>query len=407
MPAPVPLPGLMPASFRGVPFFIPNSRRASGRRQAEFELAASDITEREDLGLLNGPIDIEGVYVGDDYIAVEAALRAAFETPGPGTLQHPWYGPLLVELTAPGETNFDADSLRSFRFRATFKLFIQSSGALVSTLPALAAAASALLTVAGGTLQTALTLPFAQGAFRAAADLLSSAMRSGPGGAVLASLDSLPSLDTAVITADTAQSWLAAFGGAIGNAGVAPQTPAVAAGPAGRVTAPLVPARDATSALMMLAATLAADPNARAADRAIAIATSAAMLASAITPLSAIDYESRQEAMRWSGLMATAFDTAMQTTALNLALGPVEIGTLWRALSETKRRMIEDIDERIGRLPSVLMITPPGQVSAWLVAQYVAGDSPARLKSLVEDIHRRNGLRHPALAGPSVLEVLP
>lgn len=407
MGIPVPLPGLHPGAWRGVPFYVPSASRVSGRRRAEFELAASDITLGEDLGLLSGPIEIEGVYVGDDYIAVEAALRAACETPGPGTLEHPWYGPLFVELAAQIETRFDAMALRSFTFRATFKLFQAGTGSLISTLSALLTAAAGLTSAAGVMTSAAMVLPFAQGAFRALAGSLATTLTTGPGGAVLASLGTLPAIGDAVVAPDVAANWQATWFAAIAAAGVPAPTSAIGPGPLGRDETSVLPARDTVSALLGLAASQSPAPTARPSEIRLSLANRAQALAAAITPLAAISYESRQEAARWSGLMADAFDGAMQATALQASTIPAEAGSLWRALSETKRRTIEDIDERIGRLPSVITITPPAPVSAWIVAQHVAGDTPARLPALMEDIARRNRLRHPAIAGPGQIETLP
>ncbi len=68
---------------------------------------------------------------------------------------------------------------------------------------------------------------------------------------------------------------------------------------------------------------------------------------------------------------------------------------------------VADMNERIGRLPSVALLTPPGPTTAWHIAQHLVGDDPSQIVATVQDLVRRNGLRHPALipAG-TVLEVL-
>ena len=65
------------------------------------------------------------------------------------------------------------------------------------------------------------------------------------------------------------------------------------------------------------------------------------------------------------------------------------------------------MNDRIGRLPSVEQLLPPRPVPAWLVAHHRAGADPTRVVAQLEDLVRRNRLRHPALLPPGVpLEVL-
>ena len=90
------------------------------------------------------------------------------------------------------------------------------------------------------------------------------------------------------------------------------------------------------------------------------------------------------------------------------AAGLSAIRAAWRALAELRRRIHEDLDDRIGRLPSVLTLTPPTRVSAWTVAHYVAGDDPKAVRAAFEDIVKRNGIIHPARLEPgAAIEVLP
>ena len=58
------------------------------------------------------------------------------------------------------------------------------------------------------------------------------------------------------------------------------------------------------------------------------------------------------------------------------------------------------------RLPAVRTITPPGTVSAFLIAQHLVGDDPARVIAAVDDLTRRNRLRHPGSVPPEPLEFL-
>ena len=79
---------------------------------------------------------------------------------------------------------------------------------------------------------------------------------------------------------------------------------------------------------------------------------------------------------------------------------------LWRALGEMRAKLAMDLSEAIGRLPSVEKIEPPGNASALLLAQHLAGDDPSAVIGFATDIVRRNRLRHPAVLGPGPIEVL-
>jgi len=64
MALPSPLPGLLPASFRGVPFFVPDIKTAVGRRVAGHTFPGLDISAYDDMGLHLERISFEALYVG-------------------------------------------------------------------------------------------------------------------------------------------------------------------------------------------------------------------------------------------------------------------------------------------------------------------------------------------------------
>lgn len=137
------LPGLLTASFRGIEFFMPDASTAPGRRLEEYLFPGIDRAAYDDFGELPEEINVEGVLVGDDYIAQARALRAAFRRAGPGTLVHPWLGAMTVIAMDPPDISFSAGELRVARFSATFKVYAsKGSAAIVSTVQALLGAAS-------------------------------------------------------------------------------------------------------------------------------------------------------------------------------------------------------------------------------------------------------------------------
>lgn len=95
---------LQPASFRGVPFEVEGDTGKFGRRGETHEYPQRDKPYREDLGRATRTFTLTAFLVGDDYMERRDALLDAIETAGPGTLVHPWYGRLNVNVTDDGAT---------------------------------------------------------------------------------------------------------------------------------------------------------------------------------------------------------------------------------------------------------------------------------------------------------------
>ncbi|HEX4860046.1 MAG TPA: DNA circularization N-terminal domain-containing protein [Rhizomicrobium sp.] len=89
---------LLPASFRGVPFFYEDTKRTGGRRLVEHEFPQRDDPFVEDLGRKKKEHHITGYVLGDDYIEQRASLEAALDGPEFGTLVHPYRGALKVNI---------------------------------------------------------------------------------------------------------------------------------------------------------------------------------------------------------------------------------------------------------------------------------------------------------------------
>lgn len=97
--------GLLPASFRGVPFAVRRDDMQGGRRLAVHEYPGRDDPWAEDMGrrgrrwrfsaflVTNDP-----VYAGGPIALQRALLLAALEAKGPGTLTHPTQGLLKVAV---------------------------------------------------------------------------------------------------------------------------------------------------------------------------------------------------------------------------------------------------------------------------------------------------------------------
>jgi prophage DNA circulation protein len=87
------------ASFRGAPFFVATADSAYGRRVATHEHAQRDVPFNEDMGRKGRGFSVDAYLLGPNYNTARDALIKACETPGPGTLVHPYRGDLTVNCT--------------------------------------------------------------------------------------------------------------------------------------------------------------------------------------------------------------------------------------------------------------------------------------------------------------------
>jgi prophage DNA circulation protein len=83
---------LLPASFRGVPFYVENAGGNYGRRFADHEYPARDTPFAEDLGRSQRVWPITGYTIGPGFRLHRMALVAACERKGAGELVHPLIG---------------------------------------------------------------------------------------------------------------------------------------------------------------------------------------------------------------------------------------------------------------------------------------------------------------------------
>ncbi|MDR3513786.1 MAG: DNA circularization N-terminal domain-containing protein [Caulobacteraceae bacterium] len=166
------LAALKPASFRGVPFGVTESRKTFGRRVVDHEYPFRDQQWVEDLGRAGRRIGITGflvsnslVYGGGSVLDQELALVAAAETKGQGTLVHPTLGELTVSCLSCSTID-QLDSLGVIAIELDFleageKVFPSVSTA---TTTATNSAADTADTAASSDLSTEATPLLAQGA---------------------------------------------------------------------------------------------------------------------------------------------------------------------------------------------------------------------------------------------------
>lgn len=137
-----------PASFRDVPFKVEAADSEVGRRSVTFEFPGRDEPYTTDLGRGARRYQLEAYVIGPNYMADRDALRVAFETPGPGRLVHPYWGPL--EVAIEGRVRMRESSAEGGMCR--FSVSLVEAGAEVRS-PAVVPDHAAAVTVAAAVVQ--------------------------------------------------------------------------------------------------------------------------------------------------------------------------------------------------------------------------------------------------------------
>ncbi|MGX1099272.1 DNA circularization N-terminal domain-containing protein [Amorphus sp. MBR-141] len=404
------LPGLIPGQYRGVVFDVPDTRTEVGRRVAEHLFPGRDDAEYDDLGMLPEVVSVEGVLLGDDYIAQAMALRAAFKRPGPGTLYHPWFGWMRVIVDRPPEITFSSRELRVARFFAYFKRIDgDPAPASISTAAAVAAGASLLAASALMLIRAVDGLTISR--IGAAASTRTSRVFAA---AVTDTAGTVPDVRTGTgaraITAAAASpaATPGAVAGLVAATGAALRASVPALTAANSVVAPAfeAPAQDvgmsppqgldfALGLSSRLVAAVADAPSVP--DQAMLLGTAAAMLAEAGPMLAQAEFSTRSEARAARAAIATETDRV--TTAaegLGETLFAAVASTTGRLAGDFRLAAIADINEVIGRLPQVVALTTTRPADAFQVAAHLFGDTPAAIEIGYTDIVARNRPRHPA-----------
>jgi len=290
---------LRPASFRGVPFHVDSAGKSFGRAVVTHEYPGKDWAFHEDMGRATRQFPVQALLVGDDVLAQAAAFEAALETPGPGTLIHPWYGTLTVVATGSQRAQWDLREGRVARYTLTFEedagtVAAQPAGA-ADTARAVEGAANlslgSLLKDAAGALGLDGAVDFVRddvlGALNEARDAVSDAI--GFAGAIIALPDQLLASVMAGVTALVPDQLLGGLGGGVVAGLVSGRTSLgdLVAGRLGAVTAlfsSLVPFRSSGSGDGALAAAVPVPIPATAATILPATAPDVAALAAAALP---------------------------------------------------------------------------------------------------------------------------
>lgn len=418
---------LLQGSFRGVGFAHVAGDDEPGRRIQAFLFPGQDVVSYQDLGLLDNDIIVKGILAGDDFVAQADALRAAFWTPGPGTLVSPWLGTLQV-VQAPGKLprfSFEHDRLRICTFAATFRRYVPPVIPGPDTLQGLLNSLRALRTAVYQMLATVLAPVALVLSAVSQVESLAGEVAGVLGGLIAPCGNPLVGIAGALpiaLLADIAGSPLdATFATSVGDRLSGPSaaiagtsTPAIPAAVAsggsittpdpvdGRITATLL-----LSAVSQLGAvTLSGAPIQIPPGPALILCAQTFMLADATSAASAIDFDSQQEAIVWRDKVSAAIDAATLAAQKLVPASATAASALWRSLIAARAAWIANMNSTIGSLPPVVTFTPPARLPVWVLAQFLAGDDPSAIVATYRDLIKRNGIVHPAEPPSGPLEVL-
>ncbi len=411
---------LVTASFRGVPYQTIDSSTEVGRRVQAFLFPGQDQRQFQDLGAMDGPIQVTGLVAGDDYVAQASALAAAFRTPGPGTLVDPWLGTIEVVLQAPPRITFRDTEIRIARFQATFLPYRPLAPQPPDTLTGLMDAATVATSAAAGMLTTLLApvviplavFSYAQGVVARVQTIWAGLTAGGAGvaqiapaaAAPIAALGTLPETSAGAF-GTAAVAGLMAVPAAIAQASV--PTPPAAVAPGGSTATPAAADPRQTAELLIASApalaVFAADPSPGAG---VAAALQAASAIAAVSAASDVVYTSQQDAQAMLASLVAAIDTAADAAIAQAQTQPAAAGSLWRAMMALRAAVLKDMSTIIGRLPAVVTVVLARPQPAWLIANATEGDVAANIFAAYQDIIARNRVANPGVVAGPTIEVL-
>lgn len=380
-------------SFRGAMFIQPHNEMEFGRRGEVHELPLRDIPIPEDLGRMARKHQIR-VFIDDSfdggYFAARDALIKAIETPGPGTLIHPWYGTLRVVIRRP---SVEEESRRGRRATFSFTAVevadqkqVTPTSAVVtatkvqSSADAANVAASNDFTnqwnIAGlpnvqiSQLQSrmASTLTGVESLVSGITDPITSAVNSPLGivTTILDAIQSIPGLFTSPLSA--IQSYRSLWSSGNSN-----------------------PALPTTTALRRQQGT---------SDAAFRSFVQRSAVIEAARQSSLMSFDTAEQALSMQTLLLDQLDDQM------LAVDPVNgwpiDDAVYDALSSLRTAVAIDLRNRGARLPDLVSYTPGATLPALVIAHQIYGDA-----TRADEIVQRNNIEHPGfIQGGQVLEVL-
>lgn len=400
--------GLLPGMFRGVAISIVDASSDHGRRVLEYLFPGVDPAAYDDFGVGPSGISIEALYIGDDYKVQARLLAAAFETPGPGLLIHPWLGPISVIMEEPAQIRFSERELRVIRISARFKrapvvslggLF---SSDLVSSIAGMVSAVAGLVSIIASVVLSSTRISASRRSVRVV-------------NAVATSLTTPPSARSALTTVRVAlaasspqspvafDSWIARASAVVST--VTELSPVGSATDSEEVASAQALMTIGLSMASGLIAQVVSAPSTT--DRLLLVSAAARFVAEVAAQSPYAEFTSRNEAMTFRSSMTTALSTLIDLVEDN-SPDTMQAATrsVIRAARSLSASLVADLNEVIGTLPVVQAITTTRNIDAWAIAQHLAGDTPSKIETVYADIVARNGPVHPASLNTGRVEFL-
>jgi len=389
---------LRAASFRGVEFFFSSIDDGFGRRLATHVYPGRDDPWHEDMGRKTREHRIEAYVLEPDHLVKAAALEAAIEKAGPGTLVHPVLGDVRVVCTnarrrittreggmavfsltfeKTADNTYPAASIATDRELLDISdatlLSVQTAfedGFNVLGLPELIATdAEAQLTSIAGTIGKVLGVPRRQIQSLAAFATRISSIKSAAG--------------SLVRQPGALSSELAAVIGLFDSI-----SPEMAAAPLQRLSGQ-VTALDPIPGATPMRQTQATNRTAMdALVRRTAIVEGARVASSR-------SFDSRADVVTAQADLVAGIESEMQTAD----------DASYRALGELRTALVRDLTARAAITPRLVTFTPTTTRPALALAQDYYGDDPAALIARADEITTRNQVRHPGFVPAGPLEV--
>ncbi|MEE8657664.1 DNA-circ-N domain-containing protein [Acetobacteraceae bacterium EV16G] len=428
------------AAWRGVRFAMPNVQEETGRRLLQLYFPGRSDFRMQDFGALDGPIRVEGLIIGDDYVIRAKRMRDALRKAGPATLVHPWLGTMRCRILQTGTIVFSDGNIRLARFSATFvrdpapKTKRGLFGRVEDTLTSVLETADRLMDealIAARRILSPATLPLAlisaatnvvqiaQGVWNAVAGNTAPLSVRDAAAPALSTLNegiAIPAHNNETEFADRLATLLVDVPASIASSVSGSGRPAIASAEevvgetnnvldARQVTPLLISAASALREKSRTAESAAADVNAV---RGLSLVNEAMLAAQIVAAAAALIYQSQEDAITWRDRLVKMLDEiAADIDRINArSSATVPTNGVAQAISDLRAAVTADISERLGRLPTVSSVTLPRAMSSWLIAYSVGGDRPEKVEDLWRDMISRNHIRHPALSGPGKLKLL-
>ena len=172
-------PTYLDASWKGMAFQVDSSSDEFGRRGQSYEYPLGEAVGYKDLGRKARKFNVEGYLIGSDQVGQSNAMAMLAESPEPGMLVHPLYGPQLVACIS---LEAKADYHKEQRVTRLSFDFVEASASLA---PYFAGVAVAVVFAAGNSAvsasqQSAVWTPVSQDVGTAASLSVALAYRIAP-----------------------------------------------------------------------------------------------------------------------------------------------------------------------------------------------------------------------------------